>query len=124
MYTLIFIFAVNFSLLLLHEMDAVRNKEWKIFIILKDIKDEDAYIIFSLIHLPLYIWIIISVSQTLSTGCIFIWILTDIFMLFHGIIHFLFRKHASNNFKSLYSNALIYGMCILSAVHLFFYILW
>ena len=35
------------SLLLIHEMDAIRTKEWKMFIILKDMADETAYKIFA-----------------------------------------------------------------------------
>jgi len=37
-----------------HEMDAIRTKEWRMLIILKDIADETAYKIFTLAHLPLY----------------------------------------------------------------------
>jgi len=48
------LFAFNFSLLLLHEMDAIRAKEWKMFAVLKNMNEQNGYIVFSLLHLPLY----------------------------------------------------------------------
>ncbi|MEM5012432.1 DUF6713 family protein [Niallia taxi] len=42
------------SLFLLHEMDAIRRSEWRMFIVLKDTEDSTAYMVFTLIHLPLY----------------------------------------------------------------------
>ena len=112
------LFALNFSLLLLHEMDAIRTREWKMFVVLKDMRDETAYITFSLIHLPLYIWVIYTISQTFSSGYAVVWLLTDVFLILHTVIHFFFRKHAANGFVSAYSNGLIYSMGALSVVHL------
>ena len=111
------LFAINFSLLLLHEMDAIRAREWKMFIILKSLKEETAYIVFSLIHLPLYAWVILTVSQVWSGGYAFVWLICDVFMIAHAAIHFLFRKHAANGFHSAYSNILIYSMALIAAVH-------
>lgn len=48
----LFIFMI--TLLLIHEMDAIRTKEWRMFIVLKDMPDEKAYKIFTLAHIPLY----------------------------------------------------------------------
>ncbi len=112
------LFAVNFSLLLLHEMDAIRAKEWKMFIILKDMPEETAYIAFSLIHFPLYIWVIFSVSQYWNGSYALVWLIADVFLILHAGVHLLFRKHADNGFKSAYSNMLIYAMAALSAAHL------
>ena len=112
------LFALNFSLLLLHEMDAIRSKEWKMFIILKSMREETAYIVFSIIHLPLYFWIIFTISQVFNSGYAFVYLLTDVFLIVHTGIHFFFRKHAANGFSSLYSNILIYIMGILAFIHL------
>jgi hypothetical protein len=100
-------------------MDAVRAKEWKMFIILKDMKEQSGYILFSLLHLPLYFWVIFTVSQVWSGGYAPVYLLTDIFLIAHAVIHFFFRKHAENGFNSAYSMILIYCMAALSAVHLF-----
>jgi hypothetical protein len=112
-------YAILFSLLLLHEMDAIRTKEWKMFIVLKDMKEQTGYIVFSLIHLPLYAWVIYSVSQTWNGSYALIWLLTDVFLVIHAMIHFGFRKHTANGFQSVYSNILIYGTAALSVLHFF-----
>ena len=51
------LFFINVSLILVHEMDAIRCKEWKMFIMLKDIKEEYGYLIFTLLHLPIYFYV-------------------------------------------------------------------
>lgn len=51
---LLVFFLFNFSLFLLHEMDAIRRSEWKLFIVLKDMEESKAYRVFTFIHLPLY----------------------------------------------------------------------
>ena len=112
------LFAFNFSLLLLHEMDAIRAKEWKMFIFLKDMKEQTGYIVFSLIHLPLYFWVVYTVSQVWSGGYAIVYLLTDVFLIAHAVIHYFFRKHAANGFSTIYSNILIYSMATLSVIHL------
>ena len=42
------------ALLFAHEMDAVRKQEWKMFIVLKDMKNEKAYLVFLSLQIPLY----------------------------------------------------------------------
>ena len=114
------LFALNFSLLLLHEMDAIRAKEWKMFIFLKDMKEQNGYVLFSVLHLPLYFWVIFTISQIWSGGAGYalVYLLTDIFLIVHAVIHFFFRKHAENRMNAAYSMILIYGMGALSIAHL------
>ena len=112
------LFALNFSLLLLHEMDAIRAKEWKMFLILKDMSEQAGYVAFALIHLPLYFWVIFTISQVWSGGYALVYLLTDLFLIFHTGIHFFFRKHAANGFSGAYSNILIYAMGAIAVVHL------
>ena len=112
------LFVLKLSLLLLHEMDAVRAREWKMFIFLKSMREETAYIIFSVVHLPLYFWALFTISQTFSSGYTFVYLITDVFLIAHTVIHFFFRRHAANGFSSAYSNALIYIMGVLAVIHL------
>jgi len=113
------LFAFNFSLLLLHEMDAIRAKEWRMFIVFKSMREETAYTVFSLVHLPLYFWVIFTISQVFSSGYAFVYLITDVFLIFHTAIHFLFRRHKANGFTSVYSNMLIYVMGLLAVIHMF-----
>lgn len=111
---LLVVFSINFALLCLHEMDAIRAKEWKMFVILKDMEDTRAFKVFTILHLPLYTILIFSfVSHQLLS-----FVLIDLFMIFHSLAHFLFEKHPNNNFKNLYSRMIIYPMGILGMVHL------
>ena len=112
------LFALNVSLLFLHEMDAIRAKEWKMIIVLKDMKEQTGYLVFSLAHLPLFFWIIFVISQTVIGGYVLVWLLTDIFLIAHAGIHFFFRKHSANGFNNAYSNILIYGMAVLGLIHI------
>ncbi|WP_423229843.1 DUF6713 family protein [Clostridium aceticum] len=38
-----------------HEMDGIKNKEWKVFIYLKNMEDNKVYQILSMMHLPIYV---------------------------------------------------------------------
>lgn len=53
------LFAIELALLLTHEMDAVRHKEWQMFIGLKDLPEGTAYWLFTLPHIILYTLIIV-----------------------------------------------------------------
>lgn len=108
------IFSINFALLLLHEMDAIRAKEWKMFVILKDMEDERAFKIFTILHLPLYTLLLYSfVSHQLIA-----FVIIDVFLIIHSIAHFFFEKHQNNNFKNLFSRLIIYPMGLLGMLHL------
>ena len=111
---LLVIFSINFSLLLLHEMDAIRAKEWKMFAILKDMDDHRAFKVFTILHLPLYAILLYSfISQQVVS-----FIIIDVFLIFHSIIHYFFEKHPNNHFTNMYSRLLIYPMGVLGVLHL------
>lgn len=111
---LLVLFLSNLSLFLLHEMDAIRHSEWRLFIVLKDMEDSKAYKIFTFIHLPLYtiiLSLLFSRYQIIS-----FWVL-DLFLIFHSILHLIFEKHPRNGFKNMYSRTIIYGMGVLAVIH-------
>lgn len=121
MTTTVFIFLI--SLLLVHEMDAIRTKEWKMFIILKDMADETAYKVFTLIHLPLYFAAFFVMVQGGASANVVLRFVIDIFLIAHSIIHFLFRNKPDNGFTSIFSKTIIYSMGVLSVIHLFLLLL-
>lgn len=111
----IVLFAAVLSLLFLHEMDAVKNAEWKMFAVLKDMDENRAYRVFSLLHLPLYaalLCIILFVSRTIA------FYIADIFLIMHTVLHLLFEKHPQNGLKNAYSRSIIYTMGALAALQL------
>ena len=112
------LFIVIISLLLVHEMDAIRAKEWKMFIVLKDMEEEAAYKFFVLIHLPLYVVAFYILYDGGIMASYVLKIVIDIFLLVHAIIHYGFRNHSHNGFKSIFSKNIIYSMSGLALLHL------
>lgn len=47
-------FYLGLSLLTMHEMDAIRCREWRIFPILSMLCDKAGYIVFVFAHIPLF----------------------------------------------------------------------
>lgn len=109
------LFIINISLLLVHEMDAVRNREWRMFIVLKDMEDEKACRIFVLAHVPLYV---AALFLLMSPAKLIVFYVLDVLLILHAVIHFGFRHHKHNAFTSTISKAIIYMMAAISAVHL------
>lgn len=112
------LFALMVSLLFVHEMDAVRTKEWKMLILLKDMSYEKAYRIFTALHVPLYFVVAaVMIANDVSTGNVFTYAL-GCFLIAHAAIRFLFRRKADNGFTSLFSKAIIYSLGTLAAIYL------
>ncbi|KOY83485.1 hypothetical protein I6G82_07055 [Lysinibacillus macroides] len=114
---LLVLFLFNLSLFLLHEMDAIRRSEWRLFIILKDMEDAKAYKVFTFIHLFLYVFILSLLFSQYQT--ITFWVL-DLFFIIHAILHLLFERHPRNGFKNTFSRSIIYPMGILAVIHILF----
>ncbi len=106
-----------FSLLLVHEMDAIQAKEWKIFLVLKDMTDELACKVFTGMHVPLYAGVLYVLLRGGAAGHA-LQIIIDVFLAGHAVIHFAFGNHVDNGFQSLYSKTIIYSMAALALLHL------
>ena len=101
------------ALFVLHEMDAVKNKEWRMIIGLNRLPDQWAYIIFMLLHAPLFTLLFVYFNDLNS----YIIILFDFLMVLHSIAHWFFRKHKENSFD-FFSNILIGTLGLLALLHL------
>ncbi len=110
------LFLIILSFLLVHEMDAIRAKEWKMFIVLKDMADEAACKVFMIIHFPLYLAALYALLSGGTAGYV-LKIIIDVFLLGHALIHFAFRKHSGNGFHTLFSKIIIYSMAALALLH-------
>lgn len=114
------LFLFNLSLFLLHEMDAIRRSEWKLFVVLKHMEDEKAYRCFTWIHLPLYTLILATLFSPVQT--VTFWVL-DIFFIIHSLLHLLFEKHPHNAFKNVFSRSIVYPLGGIAAIHMMMLIL-
>ena len=112
------IFILLISLFLLHEMDAIRTKEWRMFVIFKNIPDESAYRIFTLAHMPLFFLVLWIIIQGEATAKFVLYCVTDIFLIAHAMTHYLFKNNKNNGFTSGFSKILINSMAVLAIIHL------
>jgi len=111
-----FFFVLGFCFLITHEMDAIRLREWKIFPILNQMRDEVGYRAFTALHLPIYallLWGLLdgNANQGLIVGL-------DVFFIVHVLLHLIFYSHPENRFRSLFSYGLIFGAGISGALDL------
>lgn len=101
-----YFFYIGLAFILVHEMDAVRLQEWRMFPILSGLKDQNGYLIFTLMHLPLYVLIFWGLWG--SHGSVTNLILgLDIFFIIHIGLHLLLIKHKENHFRNFFSWSLI-----------------
>jgi hypothetical protein len=101
-------FLIGISFLIVHEMDAIRCKEWSIFPGLSRLNDNTGYLIFTSVHIPLVLLILVG----LSNGLIFqplTRVLLDTFLVIHIFLHAFFHRHPHNQFESRFSRFLILG---------------
>ena len=104
------LFAIELALLFTHEMDAVRCKEWQLFIGLKSLPEETAYWAFTLPHIFLY-------------AVVLVFLLLKNALIFHLLLHVLFQRHPNNPFTSIWSKLIILFAGMISMVHLILLIL-
>lgn len=112
------VFSLVLSLLLIHEMDAIRTKEWRMFIVLNKMPEETAYQVFAGLHVPLYIAMLLVMLWGSPSAMNILYYCIDSFLIGHGGIHLLFRNHKQNGFNTTFSKGIIYGTSFLAIVHL------
>lgn len=108
-------FYLGLGLILIHEMDAVRCKEWRIFPGLSVLKDKPGYILFLFAHIPLFVWLLYGLNsvdnESLITGL-------DYFFIIHLVLHVLYLGHKKNEFKDWISWTIISGTALCGFVDL------
>ena len=105
-------FLVSFSTLLVHEMDAVREREWRVLFPFNLINNEEsAHIVFTGAHVPVTAALLLaltlpsSTADRMATGL-------SLFSIGHAAAHGLFRWKDWGGFKSLFSKTLIFGSAV------------
>lgn len=99
-------FYFGLAALLVHELDAIKRKEWRMFPGLSKLKDETGYNVFTGLHLPLY-FLVFWLLQKPETSSTIILIL-DAFFIVHLLLHIILRNAPKNNFSGIFSIALIW----------------
>ena len=109
-------FFIGISFLLMHEMDAIRCREWRIFPGLHLLPELWGFRLFIFLHIPLFaiiFWGLLASGNTEG------WIRgLDIFCQIHLGLHILFLLHPKNEFKDWISWTIIVGASMFGALDL------
>lgn len=99
--------------LIIHELDAIQQGEWRFFLGWTGMSDQTAYRLFTAAHFPLLIWILTSLSaRPFQIGM-------DIFLVAHALAHTILRNHPLIRFNTRFSQLWIYGGALAGLAHLF-----
>lgn len=101
---------LNLSLLLLHEMDAVRTGEWKMMYGFNRLPEDIA----SKIFIGLHFFLFITLYYMLEFHPVLLYWSLCIFGVSHQVLHIAFRKHPSNKMNSIFSGSIILFMAVVS----------
>ena len=100
------------SFLLVHELDAIRQHEWRFLFAPMPVRDETASLIFIALHAPLFVVVLVyAESRAFQLGL-------DSFAIAHGFVHLGLRNHPLVEFDSSFSRVWIIGGALLGALHL------
>ena len=97
------------ALFFLHEMDAVRCREWRIFPILEHLEDRTAMLWFFWLHVPLFALLVWGVASAYGAGASLFSLLFAGFCILHGLVHWLYERHPRNEFRNPLSRAIIWS---------------
>ena len=107
-----FLFLLNISFITMHELDAIYQKEWRVFFGWTPLSDEAGYQLFTALHVPLLLLILWNVQSTsFQMGF-------DLFLIIHAGLHWGLRHHPKATFNNWFSRFWIFGGAILGSVHL------
>lgn len=112
------LFFVAVSSLLLHEMDAIDKKEWRLLFVLRRLPDEGALRWFILLHLPLFVALMALVAAAQSTTVHRIEGGVDAFLIVHAGLHEQLAFRGETAFANAFSRSLIWSAAGLGAIHM------
>ncbi|GAB5387883.1 MAG: hypothetical protein Alpg2KO_08510 [Alphaproteobacteria bacterium] len=110
-----FFYLLMLALFIVHEMDAMQRREWRVLPLLSRLPDAAGQTVFLLGHVPLLLALFWfdgldhqgMIAQVLSA-----------FAIVHVGLHWLFRRHPAYDYNNTVSIAVIVGTGIAGAIHL------
>ncbi len=112
------LFYVGIALLFTHELDATYRHEWRIFPLVSRLRDDMGYLVFVVLHIPLFVlilWLLCHPSENVRFG---FQVTMDIFFMVHLGLHLLLKNHAHHEFTSTLSKSIIFLNALVGLVHL------
>ncbi len=110
-------FYLGLSFIVMHEMDAVRCREWRIFPGLSLLGDKTGFVAFMLAHVPLYFLLFRELVAGGNPAKAMRGL--DAFFIIHLGLHLLFLRHPKNEFKDSLSWVIIAGAAVCGAIDIF-----
>ena len=117
------LFFIGVSSLLLHEMDAIDKKEWRLLFVLRRLPDEGALRWFILLHLPLFVGLLALVAAGPSAFTRWIEGGVDVFLVVHAGLHEKLSRGGDRAFANRFSRGLIWSAAGFGAAHLAYLVL-
>lgn len=109
-------FYLGLTFILMHEMDAIRCKEWRILPITSFLNDKRGFEVFMLIHIPLFYLLFYGLFSSPDQASVRNgW---DYFLIIHLALHILFLRHRKNEFTDWISWSIILGAGVSGALDL------
>ncbi len=106
--TIIIFTILNVLFFIVHEYDALKMGEWKMFTFLKGFSGKNQYLIFLYAHIPIFIFLIYYVISVLNLENVFMYVIVNSFSILHLILHIIATKWKSNVFKKKHSFFIMY----------------
>jgi hypothetical protein len=114
------LFFVAVSALLLHEMDAIDKKEWRLLFVLRKLPDEGALRWFIVLHLPLFVALLALVGAGPSTTTRWIEGGVDVFLIVHAGLHERLSAAGDSAFANRFSRWLIWAAAGFAVLHILY----
>ena len=111
------IFYSGLSLLLTHELDAIKQHEWRIFPGLSNFKESLSYHLFVALHLPLFILILWLLCHPSEHVRFWFQLSVDGFLIIHLGLHHFFKSHDKYEFTKPFSKIIINLMALVGLIH-------
>lgn len=109
-------FYIGLTFMIIHEMDAVRCREWRIFPGLSSLNEPLAFRIFIFAHIPIFFFLFWELFIKADSSMLIFWL--NIFFAIHVFLHMAFLKHKNNEFKDWISWTFIIGAGVFSMLDL------
>ncbi len=111
------LFSLGFSLLLAHELDAMRGREWRLLPVLRSLPDTQGRDAFILVHVPLVAAIVWLAAHPSADVRFWFQAAADAFFVIHVALHRAFLRHPDYDFHGALSRSLILGAGAVGVLH-------
>ena len=112
------VFYLGIGTLFTHELDAMLNHEWRVIPIIRALPDDRGLLVFVAAHVPMFAVLVALISSRNPKTRITTRIGLGVFLIFHGLLHILFKEHPAYEFTNILSNLLIFGGSTLGIIYL------